>query len=141
MVWWPQLSTTPNQELPPSNGTKVNGTVVDSMKHNVGIKEATEEKKIVKRRINQLLDWSMATEKQWTNFDWKPRKIDMFGDVFRLGRFMEDNMIFRKKFTIRSYEIGEEKMASIETLMNHIQVRGGFVINGICSCFQGSYII
>ena len=59
----PQLSTTPNQELPPSNGTKVNGTVVDSMKHNVGIKEATEEKRTAKRRINQLPDWSMAVEK------------------------------------------------------------------------------
>ena len=114
---------------------------MDSMKHNVGIKEATKEKRTAKRRINQLPDWSMAAEKQWTNFDWKPRKIDIFGDVFRFDRFMEDNMIFRKKFTIRSYEIGEEKMASIETLMNHDQVRGGFVINGICSCFQGSYII
>ena len=114
---------------------------MDSMRHNVGIKEASEEKRTAKRRINKLPDWSMAAEKQWTNFDWKPRKIDMFGDVFRLGRFMEDNMIFRKKFAIRSYEIGEEKTASIETLMNHDQVRGGFVINGICSCFQGSYII
>ena len=86
----------PNQELPPSNGTKVNGTVVESMKNNVGIKEVTEEKITAKRRINQLPDWSMEAKKQWTNFDWKPRKIDMFGDVFRLGRFMEDNMIQEK---------------------------------------------
>ena len=59
------------------NGTKVNGTAVDSMKHNVGLKEASEEESTAKNRINQLPDWSMlletiaiiilAAEKQWTN--------------------------------------------------------------------------
>lgn len=113
------------------NGIKVNGTAVDSMKHNVGLKEAPEEESTAKSRINQLPDWSMllatiatiilAAEKQWTNFDWKPRKTDMFGDVFRLGRFVEDNLVFRQNFAIRSYEIGADKTASIETLMNHLQ--------------------
>jgi len=113
------------------NGTKVNGTAVDSMKHNVGLKEAPEEESTAKSRINQLPDWSMllatiatiilAAEKQWTNFDWKPRKTDMFGDVFRLGRFVEDSLVFRQNFAIRSYEIGADRTASIETLMNHLQ--------------------
>lgn len=113
------------------NGIKVNGTAVDSMKHNVGLKEAPEEESPAKSRINQLPDWSMllatiatiilAAEKQWTNFDWKPRKTDMFGDVFRLGRFVEDSLVFRQNFAIRSYEIGADRTASIETLMNHLQ--------------------
>eukprot|EP01018_Ginkgo_biloba_P034121 Gb_39975 [translate_table: standard] len=113
------------------NGTKVNGSAVESMKHNVSLKDVNEEESSAKSRINQLPDWSMllaalatiilAAEKQWTNFDWKPRKTDMFGDVFRLGRLVEDGLAFRQSFAIRSYEVGADKTACIETLMNHLQ--------------------
>lgn len=82
--------------------------------------------------INQLPDWSMflaaittiflAAEKQWTNLDWKPRRPDMLADPFGIGRFMQDGLIFRQHFAIRSYEIGADRTASIETLMNHLQV-------------------
>ncbi|XXG63737.1 hypothetical protein AAC387_Pa05g1852 [Persea americana] len=81
--------------------------------------------------INQLPDWSMflaaittiflAAEKQWTNLDWKPRRPDMLADPFGIGRFMQDGLIFRQHFAIRSYEIGADRTASIETLMNHLQ--------------------
>uniref|UniRef100_O24419 Acyl-[acyl-carrier-protein] hydrolase n=1 Tax=Myristica fragrans TaxID=51089 RepID=O24419_MYRFG len=83
--------------------------------------------------INQLPDWSMllaaittiflAAEKQWTNLDWKPRRPDMLVDFdpFSLGRFVQDGLIFRQNFSIRSYEIGADRTASIETLMNHLQ--------------------
>uniref|UniRef100_A0A0D6R026 Acyl-[acyl-carrier-protein] hydrolase n=1 Tax=Araucaria cunninghamii TaxID=56994 RepID=A0A0D6R026_ARACU len=113
------------------NGTKVNGTAVDVMKSNVGLKDFVDEESTAKSRINMLPDWSMllaaiatiilAAEKQWTNFDWKPKRPDMFGDVFRLGRFVEDSLVFRQNFAIRSYEVGADKTASIETLMNHLQ--------------------
>ncbi|KAH9325037.1 hypothetical protein KI387_005215 [Taxus chinensis] len=115
------------------NGIKVNGTALDSlnMKNNVGLKEYVEEESTAKSRINMLPDWSvllaaiatiiLAAEKQWTDFDWKPRKPDMFGEVFRLGRFVEDSLVFRQNFAIRSYEVGADKTASIETLMNHLQ--------------------
>lgn len=115
------------------NGTKVNGTALDSlnMKNNIGLKDFVEEESPAKSRINMLPDWSvllaaiatiiLAAEKQWTDFDWKPRKPDMFGDVFRLGRFVEDGFVFRQNFAIRSYEVGADKTASIETLMNHLQ--------------------
>ncbi|KAK4764596.1 hypothetical protein SAY86_025686 [Trapa natans] len=81
--------------------------------------------------INQLPDWSMllaaittvflAAEKQWMMVDWKPRRPDMLIDPFGLGRIVQDGLVFRQNFSIRSYEIGADKTASIETLMNHLQ--------------------
>ncbi|KAK6941566.1 Acyl-ACP-thioesterase, N-terminal [Dillenia turbinata] len=81
--------------------------------------------------INQLPDWSMllaaittiflAAEKQWMMLDWKPRRPDMLYDPFGLGRMVQDGLVFRQNFSIRSYEIGADRTASIETLMNHLQ--------------------
>jgi fatty acyl-ACP thioesterase B len=81
---------------------------------------------------NQLPDWSMllaaittiflAAEKQWTLIDWKPKRPDMLVDTFGFGRIIHDGFMFRQNFSIRSYEIGADRTASIETLMNHLQV-------------------
>ncbi|KGN65382.1 palmitoyl-acyl carrier protein thioesterase, chloroplastic [Cucumis sativus] len=81
--------------------------------------------------INLLPDWSMllaaittiflAAEKQWMMLDWKPRRPDMLIDPFGLGRIVQDGLVFRQNFSIRSYEIGADRTASIETLMNHLQ--------------------
>lgn len=82
--------------------------------------------------INQLPDWSMllaaittvflAAEKQWMMLDWKPRRPDTLIDPFGIGRIVQDGLIFRQNFSIRSYEIGADRTASIETMMNHLQV-------------------
>uniref|UniRef100_A0A1L3KPW3 Acyl-[acyl-carrier-protein] hydrolase n=1 Tax=Carthamus tinctorius TaxID=4222 RepID=A0A1L3KPW3_CARTI len=83
--------------------------------------------------INQLPDWSMllaaittiflAAEKQWMMLDWKTKRPDMLADLdpFGLGRIVQDGLVFRQNFSIRSYEIGADRTASIETLMNHLQ--------------------
>ncbi|RZR80974.1 hypothetical protein BHM03_00007112 [Ensete ventricosum] len=81
---------------------------------------------------NQLPDWSflfaaittifLAAEKQFTLIDWKPRRPDMLADAFDLGKIMQDGLVFRQNFSVRSYEIGADGTASIETLMNHLQV-------------------
>ncbi|XP_031380551.1 palmitoyl-acyl carrier protein thioesterase, chloroplastic-like isoform X2 [Punica granatum] len=81
--------------------------------------------------INQLPDWSMllaaittvflAAEKQWMMLDWKPKRPDMLVDPFDLGRIVQDGLVFQQNFSIRSYEIGADRTASIETLMNHLQ--------------------
>lgn len=81
---------------------------------------------------NQLPDWSvllaaittifLAAEKQWTLLDWKPKRPDMISDAFGLGKLIENRLVYRQNFYIRSYEIGADKTASIETLMNHLQV-------------------
>ncbi|KAI3811122.1 hypothetical protein L1987_20839 [Smallanthus sonchifolius] len=83
--------------------------------------------------INQLPDWSMllaairtiflAAEKQWMLLEWKTKRPDTLVeiDTFGLGRIVQDGFLFRQNFSIRSYEIGADRNASIETLMNHLQ--------------------
>lgn len=70
--------------------------------------------------INLLPDWSMllaaittiflAAEKQWMMLDWKPRRPDMLIDPFGLGRIVQDGLVFRQNFSIRSYEIGADRL-------------------------------
>ena len=104
---------------------KINGT-------KVGLKTEEDVSSSAPRTFyNQLPDLSMllaaittiflAAEKQWTLIDWKPRRPDMLADAFGLGRIVQDGLVFRQNFSIRSYEIGADKTASIETLMNHLQ--------------------
>lgn len=39
-----------------------------------------------------------------------------------LGKFIEGRYVYRQTFIIRSYEIGPDKTATMETLMNLLQV-------------------
>ncbi|KAI9125771.1 hypothetical protein K1719_003189 [Acacia pycnantha] len=109
--------------------TKVNGSKVTSVE---GTKHDDNMPSPAPRTfINQLPDWSMllaaittvflAAEKQWMMLDWKPRRPDMDFDPFGIGRIVQDGLVFRQNFSIRSYEIGADRTASIETLMNHLQ--------------------
>jgi fatty acyl-ACP thioesterase B len=43
-------------------------------------------------------------------------------DTFRLGKFVEGRLVYRQRFVIRSYEIGPDRTATMETLMNLLQV-------------------
>lgn len=108
---------------------KVNGTKVSRFE---GVKNNDEIYLPTQRTfINQLPDWSMllaaittvflAAEKQWMMLDWKPRRPDMLVDPFGLGKIVQDGLVFRQNFSIRSYEIGADRTASIDTLMNHLQ--------------------
>ncbi|XP_043694363.1 palmitoyl-acyl carrier protein thioesterase, chloroplastic-like [Telopea speciosissima] len=66
----------------------------------------------------------MATEKQWKLLDRREREDDqhvMIGDPFGLGEVVKDMRIFCENFTIRSYDMGPNRTASIETLMNLLQ--------------------
>ncbi|KAF5805287.1 putative oleoyl-[acyl-carrier-protein] hydrolase [Helianthus annuus] len=79
--------------------------------------------------INQLPDWSvllasittifLAAEKQWMMLDWMTKRPDL--DPFGLGKIVQDGLGFRENFLIRSYEVGADRNASIETIMNHLQ--------------------
>ncbi|KAF8400738.1 hypothetical protein HHK36_014038 [Tetracentron sinense] len=121
---------------PTSSGSlqvKVNAQTSPKINGNaVGLKYETEKLSAPPRTfINQLPDWSvllaaittifLAAEKQWTLLDWKPKRPDMLVDPFGLGRIVQDGLVFRQNFSIRSYEIGADRTASIETLMNHLQ--------------------
>jgi len=113
------------QTLPKVNGSKVNLKTTNSDK------DETVPYTSSKTFYNQLPDWSMllaavttiflAAEKQWTMLDWKPKRPDMLVDTFGFGRIIQDGLVFRQNFLIRSYEIGADRTASIETLMNHMQ--------------------
>lgn len=110
--------------------SKINGTRVGVME---GLKTDDEFTSSPPPRtfINQLPDWSMllaaittiflAAEKQWMMLDWKPKRPDMLTDGFGLGSMVQNGMVFRQNFSIRSYEIGADRTASVETLMNHLQ--------------------
>lgn len=112
--------------------SKINGTSVGLTKPE-GLKNDDDMPSPPPRTfINQLPDWSMflaaittiflAAEKQWMMLEWKPRRSDMLIDPFGIGRIVQDGLMFRQNFSIRSYEIGADRTASIETLMNHLQV-------------------
>uniref|UniRef100_D2E6T0 Acyl-[acyl-carrier-protein] hydrolase n=1 Tax=Macadamia tetraphylla TaxID=512563 RepID=D2E6T0_9MAGN len=115
-----------NAQAPP----KINGTSV-GLATEVLKKEDATSSPPPRTFINQLPDWSvllaaittifLAAEKQWTLIDWKPRRPDMLVDPFGLGRIVEDGLVFSQNFSIRSYEIGADQTASIETMMNHLQ--------------------
>ncbi|GLT49362.1 hypothetical protein SLA2020_229290 [Shorea laevis] len=116
------LQVKANAQAPP----KINGTRVEGLKT-----EDDAPSPPPRTFINQLPDWSMllaaittiflAAEKQWMMLDWKPRRSDMLIDPFGIGRIVQDGLVFRQNFSIRSYEIGADRTASIETLMNHFQ--------------------
>ncbi|KAK8952366.1 hypothetical protein KSP39_PZI003946 [Platanthera zijinensis] len=42
-------------------------------------------------------------------------------NAFKLGKFVEERFVYRQTFVIRSYEIGPDKTATMETLMNLLQ--------------------
>ncbi|CAH2038564.1 unnamed protein product [Thlaspi arvense] len=123
-----RMKVKPNAQAPP----KINGKKVGLPGSVELLKTDTETSHPAPRTfINQLPDWSMllaaittiflAAEKQWMMLDWKPRRSDMIMDPFGLGRIVQDGLVFRQNFSIRSYEIGADRSASIETVMNHLQ--------------------
>ncbi|TYH60524.1 hypothetical protein ES332_D08G299600v1 [Gossypium tomentosum] len=121
------LQVKANAQAPPKlNGTVAVTTSVEGSKNDDGASSPPP-----RTFINQLPDWSMllaaittiflAAEKQWMMLDWKPRRPDMVIDPFGIGKIVQDGLVFSQNFSIRSYEIGADQTASIETLMNHLQ--------------------
>uniref|UniRef100_A0A7N0TC02 Acyl-[acyl-carrier-protein] hydrolase n=1 Tax=Kalanchoe fedtschenkoi TaxID=63787 RepID=A0A7N0TC02_KALFE len=110
---------------------KLNGTSVSLASPSERTRDEYSSHHQPRTFINQLPDWSMllaaittiflAAEKQWMMLDWKPKRPDMLIDPFDLGRIVQDGLVFSQNFSIRSYEIGADRTASIETLMNHLQ--------------------
>ncbi|KAI4377370.1 hypothetical protein MLD38_015009 [Melastoma candidum] len=123
-----RLQVMAHAQAPPKiNGNSVNLTKIPESAKNEDCVQSPPPRTF----INQLPDWSvllaamttvfLAAEKQWTMLDWKPKRPDMLSDPFGWGRIVQDGLVFRQNFSIRSYEIGADQTASIETLMNHLQ--------------------
>lgn len=66
--------------------------------------------------INGTAAPSVGKSNGWKNEKSGPTHNSM------LGRFVEDRFVFRQTFVIRSYEIGPDKTATMETIMNLLQV-------------------
>nr|Q39513.1 RecName: Full=Palmitoyl-acyl carrier protein thioesterase, chloroplastic; AltName: Full=16:0-acyl-carrier protein thioesterase; Short=16:0-ACP thioesterase; AltName: Full=Acyl-[acyl-carrier-protein] hydrolase; AltName: Full=PATE; Flags: Precursor [Cuphea hookeriana]AAC48990.1 16:0-ACP thioesterase preprotein [Cuphea hookeriana] len=121
------LQVKANASAPP----KINGSPVGLKSGGLKTQEDAHSAPPPRTFINQLPDWSMllaaittvflAAEKQWMMLDWKPKRPDMLVDPFGLGSIVQDGLVFRQNFSIRSYEIGADRTASIETVMNHLQ--------------------
>ncbi|KAJ4952441.1 hypothetical protein NE237_029273 [Protea cynaroides] len=66
-----------------------------------------------------------ADQKQWKLLDTREMEElpdhHMIADPFSLGGVVKDSRIFCENFTIRSYDMGPNRKASIETLMNLLQ--------------------
>ncbi|XXG78430.1 hypothetical protein AAC387_Pa08g2378 [Persea americana] len=65
--------------------------------------------------INGTVAPSVGKSNGWKNEKSGPTHNSM------LGRFVEDRFVFRQTFVIRSYEIGPDKTATMETIMNLLQ--------------------
>lgn len=59
---------------------------------------------------------ALAAEKQR-----RREKTEVPLDALRQGRLVESRLVYRQTFVIRSYEIGADRTASIEAMMNHFQ--------------------
>lgn len=69
--------------------------------------------------IGALATAVLAIEKQRRVTDGsKPEVLD----TMRRGKLVEDDLVYRQTFVIRSYEAGFDKSASIETIANLFQV-------------------
>nr|UQT18323.1 fatty acid thioesterase B3 [Pelargonium x hortorum] len=123
-----KLQVKTSAQAPPKiNGTKVGVATIDGVRGEDDMPTTHAPRTF----INQLPDWSMllaaittiflAAEKQWMMLEWKTKRPDMLVDPFGIGRIVQDGLVFRQNFSIRSYEIGADRTASIETLMNHLQ--------------------
>lgn len=57
-----------------------------------------------------------------------------FADRLRLGSLTEDGLSYKEKFIVRSYEVGINKTATVETIANLLQVFSffGFLICEFC---------
>lgn len=49
--------------------------------------------------------------------------LGTLADQLRLGSLTEDGLSYKEKFVVRSYEVGSNKTATVETIANLLQVR------------------
>ncbi|XP_022737356.1 palmitoyl-acyl carrier protein thioesterase, chloroplastic-like [Durio zibethinus] len=74
------------------------------------------------KKINGIsVDESLVTGKKNTRLMIKENVPDKQGHASLVGKFVEDRHVYRQNFIIRSYEIGPDKTATMETLMNLLQ--------------------
>lgn len=117
------------QGLSKINGTKVDGPKINGSTIEMASEVLKGEKQAVdcetnpafKALLMAIATVALAAEKQRRHEE-LAGKIEVPVDALRQGRLVESGRVYRQTFVIRSYEVGVNKTASIETLMNHFQV-------------------
>ncbi|MCL7036473.1 hypothetical protein MKW94_005482 [Papaver nudicaule] len=111
-----------NAQAPEKN---INGSILNN--YSTTTTETAKEETYVHRDLpewNMLLKAIMglflATEIQWPLSKLK-RQHDVLVDSFGQGTLVQGGYVFRQNFSIRSYEIGPHRTATIGTLINHLQ--------------------
>ncbi len=75
--------------------------------------------------LGAIASFALAADKQRRSEQLLADKMDLSAvESFRQGRLVEGRRVYRQTFVIRSYEVGVDKAASIDTFMNHLQVSG-----------------
>ncbi|KAL2643103.1 hypothetical protein R1flu_010690 [Riccia fluitans] len=139
-----QRSQLPNvkasvQEIPKVNGTKVmkagtgehskvSSTMLEDVEKAVQHAERTSEGGEMSCETNPafsavlkaIATVALAADKQRRQ-EQLAGKVDVPVDALRQERLVEGGRVYRQTFVIRSYEVGVDKTASIETIMNHFQ--------------------
>uniref|UniRef100_R4J2L6 Acyl-[acyl-carrier-protein] hydrolase n=1 Tax=Cuphea avigera var. pulcherrima TaxID=83566 RepID=R4J2L6_9MYRT len=109
---------------------KANGSAVSLKSGSLNTQEDTSSSPPPRTFLHQLPDWSRLLTAITTVFvkskrpdmhDRKSKRPDMLMDSFGLESIVQEGLEFRQSFSIRSYEIGTDRTASIETLMNYLQ--------------------
>ncbi|KAI3929766.1 hypothetical protein MKX01_025934 [Papaver californicum] len=105
----------------------INGSILNNYSTTTTETAKEEEETYINRDLpewNMLLKAIMglflATDIQWPLSKLK-RRHNMLVDSFSQGKLVQGGYVFRQNFSIRSYEIGPHRTATIGTLINHLQ--------------------
>ncbi|KAI3897455.1 hypothetical protein MKX03_033206 [Papaver bracteatum] len=107
----------------------INGSILNN--YSTTTTETTKKEEEEETYINsELPEWNMllkaimglflATDIQWPLSKLRSQH-DKLVDSFSQGRLVQGGYVFRQNFSIRSYEIGPHRTATIGTLINHLQ--------------------
>ncbi|KAJ4957505.1 hypothetical protein NE237_024616 [Protea cynaroides] len=93
---------------------------VPSSSNGVLMVRASLQAPTMKDEVKTIL--KMTAPNQWNKLLHRNEVEDeMVANPFALGEIVKDNRIFSQNFTIKSYDMGPSRTATIETLMNFLQ--------------------
>ncbi|KAJ4958892.1 hypothetical protein NE237_026003 [Protea cynaroides] len=108
------------REVNPLGTLRFKSKAVPASSNGVLMVRASLQTSSMKDQVEKIL--KMTAPKQWTKlFHRREREGDMVVNPFSIEEIVKDKRIFSQDFTIRSYDMGPSRTATIETLMNLLQ--------------------
>nr|XP_043626174.1 palmitoyl-acyl carrier protein thioesterase, chloroplastic-like [Erigeron canadensis] len=110
----------------------VNGFNITKRKHvsSMGLQVNDPPAKVINATRASAIDWNTPLPTTKAGSSKPTTKLEevkqrnpkiMDSDDLGVGRMVKEGFVYRQNFDIRSYEIGPDQTASIETIMNHMQ--------------------